>query len=518
MSDGNFPAVSSLVSLFSFNGMVEVDESISSPKPVFRQGPAFQRKLVSGSTELLGPGSQGGQSMHEHEGEHDPSVWLQHGMNIVVLTYSGKPVYTRFGSEDLIAGLSGTLQALVSKFSSLSLCGESDSLRSISVGETRIEFLDRSPLILVCVSRRKSVCSESIRRMLAALHAQLIFILTGGVNRTLQEHTNFDVRTLLGGTRPVLGNLVSWMHHEMLLSIQDSAIEPLPLPFPIRSGISSLMHRNLPSCALASYMFFEHRLVAVGTPTGGAASLISAGDLVLLVNLVVSSQSMRSSESWTPICLPSLSEECFVYAYVRFLSDELIYVSVSLSPDNANFYTISQHSEQVHSALFASSDELKDLNEWGSKCPIIIESIDREGSPEKQKALSKVRHCAIVLNQSRQFFSSRVSPGPQPSPPMGRQHKQIFNNYENCISLLGPITPNSPTSQQASITVGNDFVFVWITSEFQFFLTAPAGIDISVVTFVYQWMRDNEKTLFLPNLETSGHSGTRLNHKAPSLW
>ena len=482
----------------------------------FRQGPSCYPQVCLSSPSKSGNDSRSGQDLHENEGEHEPSVWLDHGLHVVVLTYSGKPVYTRYGREDLIAGFSGTLQALVSKFSSLALCGKSDSLRSISVGDTRIEFLDKSPLILVCVCKTRTVSSTSIRRMLTGLHAQLIFILTGGVNHTLKQHTNFDVRTLLGGTRAVLGNFVSWMHHDMLLSIHDSAVEPVPLPFPLRSGICRLLQDRIPTCVVASYLFYGHRILAVGAPAG-SVPLVSASDLVLLINLVMSSASMRSSESWTPVCLPSLSDEAFVYAYVRFLSDEVSYVSVCLSPENSNFHAISQHSELVYSTIVSSPD-MDEINEWGRKCPLNPDSLDTEGSLEKQQALSKVRHCAIVLNQSRQIFSSKVIPGPQPTD-IPRQHKQIYNNYETCVSLLSPSTDSiNKTSQQVSMTVGNDFVFVWLTSEFQFFLTAPSGIDISVITYVYQWMRDNEQTLFLPNIEKSGRSGTRLNDKAPSLW
>ena len=487
----------------------------------FRQGPVVHGPLSCQSTSESGPDSQGRRKEHQDEGEHDPSAWLSHGFHVVVLTYSGKPVYTRYGSEDLIAGFSGTLQALTSKFSSLALCGKSESLRSISVGETRIEFLDKSPLLLVCISKSRNVGSDAIRRMLSALHAQLIFILTGGVNRTLLQHTNFDVRTLLGGTRPVMDNLISWMHHDMLLSIQDSAVEALPLPFTVRSTTSSLLQEAVPACALASYLFFGHRLIGVGAHAS-SKNLITACDLVLLVNLVISSPSTRSGESWTPICLPSLSEDAFVYAYIRFLTDEISYVSVSLSPENSNFHSISEHAERVYSALVPSED-LDQINLWAIKCPIPAGSqLGRETnntnqpSVEKNQALSRVRHCAIVLNQSRQIFSSKVCPGPQPEDHQ-RPHKTILNNYQICLSLLAPCAEGNP-SQQVSITRGNDLVFVWLTTEFQFFLTAPAGCDLSLITLVYQWMRDNEKTLFLPNLESSGHSGTRLNDKAPSLW
>ena len=33
---------------------------------------------------------------HSHEGEHDPENWLKHKSHVIVLTFSGKPVYSRY--------------------------------------------------------------------------------------------------------------------------------------------------------------------------------------------------------------------------------------------------------------------------------------------------------------------------------------------------------------------------------------------------------------------------------------
>ena len=54
----------------------------------------------------------------------------------------------RFGNEDHLVTLFGLMQALVSVVQD-----NDDSIRSISSGQTKIVFLHKSPLILVCVTR-----------------------------------------------------------------------------------------------------------------------------------------------------------------------------------------------------------------------------------------------------------------------------------------------------------------------------------------------------------------------------
>ena len=46
-------------------------------------------------------------------------------------------------------------------------------------------------------------------------------------------------------------------------------------------------------------------------------------DILLVMNLIHSSQSLRSSESWVPVCLPGISPDGFVYAYVYFFTKNI---------------------------------------------------------------------------------------------------------------------------------------------------------------------------------------------------
>ena len=241
-------------------------------------------------------------------------------------------------------------------------------------------------------------------------------------------------------------------------------------------------------------------------------NLVAACDIVLLINLIVSSPSLRSGESWTPVCLPSLSKEAFVYAYVQFLEGDIAFVCVSASPENATFHQLSNHCQVVKSG-FEEQAVIPCIHEWSGKCPLPLTMFGLgECTTERQDSLVRVKHCGIVLNQSRQIFSSKLKHSHDTE-----EYKTILRNYMQCATLL-PVDSLASSSQQVSLVRGDDFIFVWRTAEFQFFLTAPRGMDIFVITYVYQWIRDNERTLFISNIGSSGASGTRLNRRASSLW
>jgi len=441
---------------------------------------------------------------HSHEGEHDPENWLKHKSHVIVLTFSGKPVYSRYGSEDMIAGFTGTLQALVSKFAVLGLSPSqiAEKLQSISYGDLRIVFLDRSPLLLVCISKHPNVSISSMERLLKSVHSQLIFVLTNGVNHTLEQRPNFDVRSLLGGTKPLIGNLISWMHNQMFLCIRGVAVETLPLPFTTRSAISRIVQTGIPDCCLYSVLLCGHRVVCTASSEFEGPHIISASDLVLMINVVCSSSNslLKSGqgECWTPVCLPNLSGDAFVYAYIQYMTADVSLVSICLDPDNENFYKLSDHGRLVKESL-EFSPEIATILEWSTKCPLSI-------SETTDQVLLNVKHCSIVLNSSRQIFSSACD--------NEGKEKAIFRTYAQCMSLLG----DEEDSQQVSMTTKDDFVFIWTTSEFQLFVTAPRGIDISVITRVYQWIRENEQTLFISNVSMTNEPGTRLTANPSSLW
>lgn len=58
---------------------------------------------------------------------------------------------------------------------------------------------------------------------------------------------------------------------------------------------------------------------------------IKVEDLLLLMNFVNSSTSMKTSETWTPICLPGISTEQYVYAYIDFLALDMCIIMICSS-------------------------------------------------------------------------------------------------------------------------------------------------------------------------------------------
>ena len=108
---------------------------------------------------------------YDEEGP-DSASWALHRKHIFVLSSAGKPIFSRFGDESLLAPLAGVLQALISFVSE-----SGDTIRYVRAGAHRMVFLMRGPLYLAAMSR----CGDSVphlARQLSYLHAQILSILT----------------------------------------------------------------------------------------------------------------------------------------------------------------------------------------------------------------------------------------------------------------------------------------------------------------------------------------------------
>ena len=111
---------------------------------------------------------------YDEEGP-DSASWALHRKHILVLSSAGKPIFSRFGDESLLAPLAGVLQALISFVSEWG-----DTNGYVRAGAHRMVFLMRGPLYLAAMSR----CGDSVphlARQLSYLHAQILSILTAKV-------------------------------------------------------------------------------------------------------------------------------------------------------------------------------------------------------------------------------------------------------------------------------------------------------------------------------------------------
>ncbi|TNN67351.1 Macrophage-stimulating protein receptor [Liparis tanakae] len=99
-------------------------------------------------------------------------AWRSHRKHVFVLSEAGKPIYSRYGTEEALSSTMGVMMALVSVVES-----EKNIIRSIHADGCKVVFLTKSPLVLVGVSRTSQTDKELLRE-LQYIYYQIVSLLT----------------------------------------------------------------------------------------------------------------------------------------------------------------------------------------------------------------------------------------------------------------------------------------------------------------------------------------------------
>nr|CAG4646153.1 EOG090X03TW [Macrothrix elegans] len=334
------------------------------------------------------------QTIDEEDGSDSP-VWKSQKKHYFVLSEAGKPIYTRYGNEEQLVTLFGVMQALVSIVED----GE-DHLETIHAGDTRFVFLHKTPLILVAVSKMKDSVMQ-LQLQLEYLYNQIVSVLTKNqLERIFEQRRNYDLRRLLAGSERLMDNLVSYMANDY--SILLGAVKCLPMPASDRDAVTQTIHQHC--CKIKGLLFAilvgANQLISLVRVN--KKYLLHPSDVHVIINLVNSSETFKTAEGWTPLCLPHFDSSCFLYVHASYLSDDCQACLLLFSTDRDSFFALSDAKKNI-------VDRLRRNNN-------ILESITlalHNTSPfqnQCQLGFADVRHFLYKSRSSAQYTNAPITP------------------------------------------------------------------------------------------------------------
>nr|AFK42265.1 unknown [Lotus japonicus] len=86
---------------------------------------------------------------------------------------------------------------------------------------------------------------------------------------------------------------------------------------------------------------------------GAQKASLHPDDLLLLANFVMSSESFRTSESFSPVCLPRYNPSAFLYAYIHYFDADTYLMLLTTSSDA--FYHLKDCRIRVEMVLLKSN-------------------------------------------------------------------------------------------------------------------------------------------------------------------
>ena len=115
---------------------------------------------------------------------------------------------------------------------------------------------------------------------------------------------------------------------------------------------------------------------------------LQAEDVLLVTNLLTAYTSLRSTKSWTPICLPAYKDKGLLYAYITFIEESK--VGLTLISDNSGaFNSLKRRGNKIEADLMHIIPEIEDALD---KMPYSV-------GITKIKELRHFAYCPRSINQ-----------------------------------------------------------------------------------------------------------------------
>lgn len=261
----------------------------------------------------------------QEEEDYDSDVvetaqWYARPKHLFVLTYAGKPVYSRHGDESLLSSKMGMLSGIISI-----VIDTKDSLQFFMADGIKYVFLVRGPIYLVMISRNEEH-PWLIRAQLDYVYAHVIFSATSRIITLLNKSSSTDIRHFLDGHEPVIERLLVALDTQLTFML--SGFTCLPMAAQLRAAVTQAVVRCRPENTLYAVVFSENLIV---TFLEKKAIPLEVDDLLLLVNwcnvkLAAAAASGVGGEGdglQETICLPNLDTNGNVYAYTANLMSRL---------------------------------------------------------------------------------------------------------------------------------------------------------------------------------------------------
>ncbi|GFR72861.1 vacuolar fusion protein MON1 homolog A-like [Elysia marginata] len=400
--------------------------------------------------------------------------WKQQKKHIFILSESGKPIYSRHGSEDKLVTIMGVMQALVSFVQD-----DKDNLRSIVAGDHTFVFMNRDHLTFVGVTRGR----ESTQQMLLQLtymYNQVISVLTHNtLVRTFKAHRNFDLRRPLSGAEKFFDNLLNLMDVEPGLLL--TSVRCLPLDSSVREIVSQtiVQHAKVKDLVFA-LIIAQNQLVAL---VRMKRYYLHPMDLHLIINLINASESFKAAESWTPICLPKFDATGFLQAYVSYLDEDCQSCLLLLSVDIEAFYTLSECRAKIKERLVRYN-----------ALTAISNSLQRHSYSVQQCSIGDLRHFLYKARSTAQYTSPELGP-PYNTP---EQQDRLFGLYH----FLHDKVHSSSRPLKLLYHVGKyETLLGWVTQGFELYAVfgplVTKNVAIHAVNKLLRWIKREEDRLFI---------------------
>lgn len=251
----------------------------------------------------------------------DSSLWASQELHLFIITDAGKPIYSRYGTVQILSPILCTCVIILEHMKSLN-----ESLNHFTAGNHTFVFLPKKPFIFIAVSK-SSLPATFLFKQLNFLYSLFLSLFSEKFISKIAETHSCDFRQYAEGTRSAWDGVVNNMSQDPAFIFAPSIPVAYMRPDLRQQLIHSSSFERLPSCKLAMLMH-RNRVLAIGHNNCDTLSLRLIVDLMW-------TPAFQNEESWT-IFFARNSNEQMHHLYFKN-HEKSDYRIVMLCSDNQGF-------------------------------------------------------------------------------------------------------------------------------------------------------------------------------------
>jgi hypothetical protein len=295
-----------------------------------------------------------------------------------IMTEGGTPIYSRYGDEIKNCSLLATFSAIITKFTIFNNEKNSqEKLNYICNDNSIIAFLKKGKIVFIALSNKTDSISF-LYSQLELLYQQLLSIVTSERMPILEEKPS-SCSTVLSGINESLEQIIEYSSNTMVGLLNSYHV----LPIENRQKLNNICQKYLKNALICCLITPDAKEI-ISLSKSNIIKL-SFNDMILIQCLIMSSDSLRTGESWVPICLPGISSEGFLQLYCNFVTtDKFGIIFVTESQEQKYFNDFVNLSMKIYNEI----EEQKLLKN--------IENSQKKEGVQKSKAMGEKSDISIV--------------------------------------------------------------------------------------------------------------------------
>ena len=309
----------------------------------------------------------------------------------LIMTDGGKPVYSRYGDEVENNSIFATISAMITKFTIFNSTDSfKEELNVISNKKNKIVFMKKGQLIFIALSKKLDDSVSLLHSQLESIYSQLMSILTVKFYEKLEDNPS-KVLTAMGGTENLFEQIIQYSSNSFISIFNSYQIMNFENFGESRDKINKILEDNKGN-SLYCILMTPYEIISF---VHSNQITVQASDLILIQNLILCTEMLRTQESYVPICLPGVSDQGFLQLYSHFSEENIGIIFVTENVDPMCFMEFQKKYEEIYERILEGYSEkiiqcMRKNNNMKGKYSLfknIKEEDNKEANKEEQEKI-----------------------------------------------------------------------------------------------------------------------------------